>query len=231
MTAEMHTEEDDQLHPLIGLEQLYLLLVFFILVSVIIGVLYWNKPTAAQYDELRRRYDILAAQNPELARRLEKQIKPPIITLTEAQGFRFALGSAEVTPAFYGKLTETIIPQIIEGTRVHGLDLVEVVGHTDEVRMPARRESNLDWWLLTSLSRSAPLLVVADNVGLGMARAATVTRLLRSDERLKDLTIAALSAGQTIFQDGRPVMRADQDNPQPNAERRRIEIRLRKLGE
>jgi alkylation response protein AidB-like acyl-CoA dehydrogenase len=152
--------------------------------------------------------------------------QPPIITLSEARGYYFRSGSAALSEAFRIALLETIVPRILEISTRYNADVLEVVGHTDEVPISNRR-SDIDRTLLRFLNReplAAP--VASDNVGLGMARAAAVVRELRADPRLKNLTILPLSAGQTTTV--RDQLSAGIDGVGQDEERRRIEIRVRR---
>jgi hypothetical protein len=69
--------------------------------------------------------------------------------------------------------------------------------------------------------------VAADNVGLGMGRAAAVIRVLREDPQLRGMMMLPLSAGQTTSAGDELI--AEQQSPVVSEEqRRRIEIRLRR---
>jgi flagellar motor protein MotB len=112
-------------------------------------------------------------------------------------------------------------------TEYPDVDIIEVVGHTDEQAIRARY-SNLDATLLAVLRRKGDVasLVPADNAGLGTARAvAVVTRLLQ-DNRLERRfsRILPMSGAQLIQVDETLTHGAEGDVK----ERRRIEIRLRK---
>lgn len=77
--------------------------------------------------------------------------QPPIITLSEAQGYYFPSGSAELSDDFRGLLADNIVPRVLELSRRYDADVIEVVGHTDEV--PVRsNESTIDETLLPFLS-------------------------------------------------------------------------------
>jgi flagellar motor protein MotB len=172
---------------------------------------------------------------------------PPIIILSEAAGYFFESGSAELSAAFQGKLATSVIDRILEIVKQYKVDVVEVVGHTDErpfnvrqVRleptadspMPTsrprlfRRPSNLDVALFPFLGGKgdSERLVPADNAGLGLARAASVVRILAKDRRLDNVRLLPLSGGQLI-QVG-DILSAG--SPGDVKERRRIEIRARR---
>ena len=151
---------------------------------------------------------------------------PPILALTEAEGYFFELGSAALTRSFVRKLRREVVPRLAEAAARYKIDVIEVVGHTDEVPVRARA-STLDRDLLGYLQgiAAAEELVVADNVGLGMARAAAVARELIADTRLRLYTILPLSAGQAIDLGERLARSRDEKDIR---ERRRIEIRMRR---
>lgn len=151
---------------------------------------------------------------------------PPIITLTDAKGFYFRAGDAQLGRDFETNLTSDVIPRILKHAEDYGVDVIEIVGHTDEQVMQPRM-GNLDGVLLRYLNgdQSYPL-VATDNAGLGMARAAAVTRFLLNDPRLASrYKILPLSSAQILDQSG---ALADGKNQGDVRERRRIEIRLRR---
>lgn len=156
--------------------------------------------------------------------------QPPIITLSEAERqYSFARGSAELSPEFVASIRRDIVRRIAEIGDQHAARVIEVVGHTDEEAVSPDRVTNLDKSLLPYLvGMPSNELRAKDNVGLGMARAAAVARLLAAEPGLKCFTVLPMSAGQTV--------EAEKDalaKPGPVAttetdpRRRRIEIRLR----
>lgn len=162
--------------------------------------------------------------------------KATIFVFDEAKGFTFALGSAEPTLKLRQGL-ERIAPDIVRQAVRHRLNLVEVVGHTDDVRVNTRAASNLDRWLgeFQNGERLATDMKAVDNTGLAMLRAVAVTRYLQSLPVVRDakLTVVPLSAGQLIGVDGHPISPEASANGEvrEDASRRRIELRLRRLGE
>jgi endonuclease YncB( thermonuclease family)/outer membrane protein OmpA-like peptidoglycan-associated protein len=150
---------------------------------------------------------------------------PPIITLSEAEGYFFASGSAEVPYKLQAVLKDEIVGKLLTLIAEYNVDVIEVIGHTDEQPV-IPRQSNLDHTLLPSIrgiSREAP--IAADNAGLGLARAAAVVRILREDRRLAGTELLPLSGGQLISVGDRLSTTATGIDA-PN--RRRIEIRLRR---
>lgn len=149
---------------------------------------------------------------------------PPIISLSEANGHFFERGSAALTREFRSSLETQIPDKLIELLKQYEVDTIEVIGHTDE--QPIRgQESNLDDTLLSAVKGgdSEDFLVPADNAGLGMARAVSVTKILRAHPQLKNWEIIPLSGAQLIESDGK----LSHGNGGDVKERRRIEIRLR----
>ncbi|NPU09858.1 hypothetical protein HL666_03690 [Bradyrhizobium sp. 83002] len=149
---------------------------------------------------------------------------PPIISLSEAGGYFFKSGSAELTPEFRDKLLNKVsdVQKLIDQ---YDVDVIEVVGHTDEQPLGAH-QSNLDWNLASVLKNTANIasLVPADNAGLGLARAVSVVSALRQSP-LSKYKLIPLSGAQLVNTDE---TLAIQGIPANIKERRRIEIRLRK---
>jgi hypothetical protein len=150
---------------------------------------------------------------------------PPIINLSEANGYFFAKGRAELTPNFEQGLRGVVIPRLRSLAQEFAVDTIEVIGHTDEQPI-LTRFSNLDAFLLDVLNREGLVtsLVPADNAGLGLARAVSVVRALRVDGRLHAYSILPLSGGQLINTNDKTTEGGGGDAK----ERRRIEIRLRR---
>jgi outer membrane protein OmpA-like peptidoglycan-associated protein len=151
---------------------------------------------------------------------------PPIINLSEAGGYRFKSGSAELSPEFRNSLSGSIPLRILERIKEYDVDVVEVVGHTDEQPLGVQ-QSNLDRDLLPVLKGYANVasLSPADNAGLGFARAVSVVSVLLQSPLLSGYRVLPLSGAQLINNDE---TLATSGLPVDNRERRRIEIRLRK---
>ncbi|MDG2518089.1 hypothetical protein [Lysobacter soli] len=150
---------------------------------------------------------------------------PPFFSLSEAGGYYFESGQATLRPDFVKKLGDTIIPLLKEYIDDYGVDVVEVIGHTDEV--PMSGQSNLDALLIPASQNKVSIesLHSTDNAGLAMARATAVVRILRADARLAGVTILPLSGAQLIV----PVDKAaDGRSTKSDQSRRRIEMRLRR---
>ena len=151
---------------------------------------------------------------------------PPFFSLSEAGGYYFESGKATLRPDFVEKLDTTIVPLLRKYIDDYGVDVVEVIGHTDEVAMVG--QSNLDSLLIPASQSRVPTesLRSTDNAGLAMARAVAVVRILRADSRLSNVTILPLSGAQLII----PVDKAaDGRSNASDQSRRRIEMRLRRV--
>jgi outer membrane protein OmpA-like peptidoglycan-associated protein len=153
---------------------------------------------------------------------------PPFFSLSEAAGYYFDSGKATLRPEFVQKLRSTVIPSLRNYVDEYEVDVVEVIGHTDEVPMAGL--SNLDERLIAASANSYPIeyLRSTDNAGLAIARAVAVVRVLRADPRMKGITVLPLSGAQLIV----PIDRAaDGTSTESDQSRRRIEMRLRKSTE
>lgn len=150
---------------------------------------------------------------------------PPFFSLSEAGGYYFDSGKATLRSDFRLSLKEKVIPLLAKSIKDYRIDVVEVIGHTDEVPMVG--QSNLDALLIAASTGTVDIgeLRSTDNAGLAIARAVAVVQILRADPRLKDVAILPLSAAQMIV----PVDRvADGSATASDRNRRRIEIRLRR---
>jgi flagellar motor protein MotB len=152
---------------------------------------------------------------------------PPIIRMSEADGYFFKSGSAELSPTFHDALTDQTPFEILKYMRKYDVDVIEVVGHTDERPIGARPSSNLDRDLASVLRNTASIgsLIPVDNAGLGLARAVAVVSVLRQSALLAGYKLIPLSGAQLVNTDETlAISGLPDDVPQ----RRRIEIRLRK---
>lgn len=151
---------------------------------------------------------------------------PPIINLSEAEGHFFSSGSAGLDERFSQHLKSAIPEKLLNIARDFEVDVIEVIGHTDEQPLSSR-PSNLDKELPKVLAGgSVADLKPADNAGLGLARALAVANVLSTDPRLAKFRILPLSGAQLIDNNDR--LSRPGDKPGDVKERRRIEIRMRK---
>lgn len=150
---------------------------------------------------------------------------PPFVSLSEAGGYYFDSGKATLRPEFEKNLKSQVIPMLSRNLIDYDVNVIEVIGHTDEVPMVGI--SNLDRQLVNASANRFPIdgLRSTDNAGLAMARAVAVVRILRADPRLKGAAILPLSGAQMVV----PIDRmADGTATASDQRRRRIEIRLRR---
>ncbi|RQH13605.1 hypothetical protein [Bradyrhizobium sp. RP6] len=151
---------------------------------------------------------------------------PPIITLSDAAGYSFKSGSAELSQKLMDALTGKTPEEILGYIKKYDVDVIEVVGHTDEQPLGVR-PTNLDRDLPSVLKGASTIstLIPADNAGLGLARAVSVVSVLRQSQLLAPYKLLPLSGAQLVNTDETLAIEgAPRDDPQ----RRRIEIRLRK---
>jgi flagellar motor protein MotB len=153
---------------------------------------------------------------------------PPIINLSEADGYYFATGRADLTLDFEMALQTVVVARLLQIAESFDVDVIEVIGHTDEQPVSSR-VSNLDRNLrsVTLGGSSTEVLQWSDNAGLGLARALAVVKVLSFDPRLKNFRILPLSGAQLIATDGKLTHWDGQGDVR---ERRRIEVRMRKSG-
>lgn len=186
------------------------------------------KQAAARQKETEERIKQIEAAR-EAERNRMPQDQPPIITLREADGFSFDPGSAAISDSFLNKLKE-IVPRLTTLSNRYGAQIVEVIGHTDgtSLRDTTRHKANLDDSLGQFLDPSATTeLLPYDNVGLGISRAVSVARALRAAGLPTKLDTQPLSAAYLISPKDRAEPAARKIN---DASRRRIEIRIRRIG-
>lgn len=171
--------------------------------------------------------DGAAAQIVRTDDKREGHVWPPIINLTEADGYFFESGIAVLKPSFIANLHSEIVPRLLEIIRDYKVDIIEIVGHTDDQKM-VPRTSNLDQDLPAILRGGAKIgaLRPADNAGLGLSRALAVVTELVGDSRLTGLRILPFSAAQLVDREQHLTKGEGVGNVK---ERRRIEIRLRKF--
>jgi flagellar motor protein MotB len=152
---------------------------------------------------------------------------PPIIRMSEADGYFFKSGSAELSPTFHDALVNKTPGEILSYIRKYDVDVIEIVGHTDERPIGVRQYSNLDRDLLSVLKNTAGVvsLIPADNAGLGLARAVAVVSVLRQSPLLAGYKLIPLSGAQLVNTDETLAIAGSPGDVQ---QRRRIEIRLRK---
>jgi hypothetical protein len=153
---------------------------------------------------------------------------PPIITISDPEGNYFATASAVLSEKFRTDLNGSIMEDLLRNIEAYpDVNVIEVIGHTDE-RPLGGPFSNLDSVLMPVLQRkeSVARLRPADNAGLGLARAVSVTQVLLAEKRLARFKSAILpySGAQLVNVNDSLVLDGTGGDVK---ERRRIEIRLR----
>jgi flagellar motor protein MotB len=243
-------DEDDPFGP--GTDLIISLLEVFLVILVITAQSYQAANTkyqqsVASLDAYKSRIEKLdsllreeQAKNSQLSRQLlardsRKSQFPPNIVITAAEGYDFPSGSAELPSSLETYISTELANKIDENIKEFDVDTVVVIGHTDGQAVNSSN-SNLDG-LVESVAaggKSVKELSAGSNADLGLMRALAVVRKLQDIQkqggRFKGLDprkgFRAYSAGQLILKNGEFA----QPNPNPDKERRRIEIRFTKSG-
>lgn len=153
---------------------------------------------------------------------LRRLDQPPLIVLSEADGYTFESGKADISLAFERQIQQVIAYRIQVEAIGCSCDVVEVIGHTDGQLVGTR--SNLDRELGYAVHFGAALSP-GSNADLGLMRAWAVADHLRRHPATAHLRYYGFSAAQMIQPSGTYAPPGDIAD---RAERRRIEIRLRR---
>ena len=151
--------------------------------------------------------------------------KPPLITLTESQSFRFDTGSHKLSQQFKAELDKKI-DTMKEDIEKYNIDTIEVIGHTDG--QPSNGQGNLDTRLLrfnNSQPHSMSHLRAGSNTDLGLLRALAVANFVKEKLASEKIIVPYLlpySAGSLINTTGKFQPAGNQSD----SKRRRIEIRF-----
>lgn len=197
----------------------------------------------AKLEKSKREVERITAELEELRRKIGDLTgpagglndKPPIITI--ASDVLFPSGGITVATAAndslwaggFKDITQEILKRNANGQRM--VDTLEIIGHTDSMPMKEKR-GNLDAGLPQVLAGAAPIagLKPGSNNDLGLLRALAIKQawqafVAQHPDRaaLEQIQVRTYSAGQTI-----PV---HPDGPVDDADARRIEMRLTKLGD
>jgi flagellar motor protein MotB len=155
---------------------------------------------------------------------------PPVVVIQDSGEYQFASGSAELPQELKGYIISDLVNKIEQITKQRNLYVVEIIGHTDgQVNLNA--PSNLDRQLegVAQGDRSINNLNPGSNADLGLMRALEVVKELQAVQktgRLSGIHFRAYSAAQLILPSGDFAS----ENRQPDATRRRIEIRFSPIG-
>lgn len=219
----------------------FMILVLFLFLTIIISQI--NKSEINNIDKNAQNSKQLALKVKQLQQQvkylqiqLESEKKatdaPPIIVIKDEGAYRFASGSAEISQEMSNYILQKIVPEIEARTKQYGINVVEIIGHTDG-QANGQVTSNLDVNLENVVSGNIPVgnLRAGSNADLGLMRALSVVKALRDiqtkENRLSGLSFRAYSAAQLILPNGQFAAIARQDD----VTRRRIEIRFTRLGE
>lgn len=172
----------------------------------------------------RSRIDILQSE----IKRLKSA--PPVVVIQDSGEYRFASGSASLPRELKGYITRDLVDRIERISQQRNLYVVEIIGHTDgQINFG---NGNLDQQLeeVARGKQSVNNLKAGSNADLGLMRALEVVKQLQTVQeqtgRLQGVQFRAYSAAQTQLPNGEFATA----NRQPDASRRRIEIRFSPLG-
>lgn len=163
-----------------------------------------------------------AARKPKEPPQAPPVEQPPIIALTEGDGYTFSAGSAELSETFKSALDHVVSSAILDVATRFQCDVVEVVGHTDG--QPINGRSALDTATMSD-SLTLPRSLAGSNADLGLMRAWAVRQHLREIPELRSLKFRVFSGANLTLPTGED---ADWSDRSDAADRRRIEIRLRR---
>ncbi len=168
---------------------------------------------------------------------IPKSNTPPIIFLSDSGAIRFKSGSAGLQGQQMLQEFDKaggLIEAIESNAKLYGINLVEIIGHTD-LQPIGSLASNLDKNLLNIANNididraTTDSLVAGSNADLGLMRAVEIMRILRyyqgNNKRLQGLEFRAYSAAQLV-----PPKLPNNEKPKDD-DKRRIEIRFTRLDE
>ena len=155
---------------------------------------------------------------------LRKHQQPPLIKV-EVDNLSFVSGSAQLSRSFK-RVLEREVATINNYVQKYSCDMVEVYGYTDGEAYPSNNTGvSFDKDAHKCLSGLGCNIQSTSNLELGMARAISVRNFLKSklanNQKIK--IIRPYSGGEFIGANGEIASRYD---TAPNANRRRIEIRV-----
>jgi len=215
----------------------FMILVLLLFISIAISEINknLNKPTQKSVD-LALNIKDLKQQVKDLQTEIQLQKKskdtPPIIIIKDEGAYRFASGSAEIPEKMSSYIRKQIVPEIEMRTKQYGINVVEIIGHTDG-QANSKLRSNLDLNLekVASGNLAVAKLQAGSNADLGLMRSLSVVRVLsdtqQKEGRLSGLSFRAYSAAQLILPNGQFAQVARRED----VTRRRIEIRFTRLGD
>jgi outer membrane protein OmpA-like peptidoglycan-associated protein len=166
---------------------------------------------------------------------LQSEIKrlksaPPVVVIQDSGGFQFDSGSAILPSDLKKYITVDLVDRIEKISQQRSLYVVEIIGHTDgQINFS---KGNLDQQLEEVAQGRFPVesLRAGSNADLGLMRALEVVKQLQTVQeqtgRLEGVQFRPYSAAQLQLPSGNFAPA----NRNPDANRRRIEIRFSPLG-
>lgn len=157
------------------------------------------------------------------------KLAPPVLVIQDSGEYRFQSGSAQLPQQLSLYIEQELVPKIENIARERDIYVIEIIGHTDGQIINGN--SNLDANLeeVAKGQKSVNILRPGSNADLGLLRALEVIKKLQEVQkrgRLQGLEFRAYSAAQLFLPSGGFASA----NRQPDATRRRIEIRFSPLG-
>ena len=155
---------------------------------------------------------------------------PPVVVIQDSGGYQFDSGSASLPEELKDYITMDLVDRIERISQQRNLYVVEIIGHTDgQVNFG---NGNLDRQLEAVAQGKQPIdsLKPGSNADLGLMRALEVVKQLQAVQeqtgRLRGVQFRPYSAAQLQL----PTGDFSPPNRDPDANRRRIEIRFSPLG-
>lgn len=189
-------------------------------------------------EQSRNRIDTLLSSNKQSRDRIDilqseiKRLKsaPPVVVIQDSGEYQFKSGSANLPEELKSYITLDLVERIERLAQERNLYVVEIIGHTDgQVNFG---NGNLDQQLEEVASGRQPVdtLKPGSNADLGLMRALEVVKQLQAVQqqtgRLKGVQFRPYSAAQLQLPSGEFAA----PTRDPDASRRRIEIRFSPLG-
>ena len=175
-------------------------------------------------EQSRSRVDILQSE----IKRLKSA--PPVVVIQDSGGYQFDSGSASLPRELKKYITVDLVDRVERISQQRNLYVVEIIGHTDgQINFG---NGNLDQQLeeVAQGKQSVESLKPGSNADLGLMRALEVVKQLQTVQeqtgRLEGVQFRAYSAAQLQLPSGDFAT----SNRNPDANRRRIEIRFSPLG-
>lgn len=170
------------------------------------------------------RIEIVTAENQRL------KSAPPVVVIQDSGEYQFDSGSASLPSELQNYIATDLVNLIEQISQQNNLYVVEIIGHTDG-QVNFGSASNLDQQLEAVARGEQPIssLTPGSNADLGLMRSLEVVKQLQAAQkqgRLPGVKFRAYSAAQLQLPSGEFAA----ENRQPNAKRRRIEIRFSPLG-